>query len=884
MAEGVISTVVTKLAVLVVDEVRSLRKVNSQVEELKVQLGQMQCFLKDAESKKKRGDEGDERIKGWVRDVRNVAYETEDAIDTFLVDINSYRLGFIPNRMFSPYALRQKISKIQSKLRIISESRTTFGIQDLSRDGDHSQSILQTQPNHFKRRVVPDIDNGEVVGFEAEKREIINLLLHGPSRRVVSIVGPGGAGKTTLAHKLYNYSTVRSHFDSFLWITVSQDFNLLDVLNNIHKELGYKTELKGESKEDHIAFLSGEVITFLKKKKYLIVLDDVWTEHVFNQLETGLVDVRNGSRVLMTTRNLNVANDADPTGVYELRFLNEEESFVLLLKKALRSINPSPECPEELKDVGRKLVQRCQGLPLALIVLGGLLSRKHRTHGEWSRVLERLDWQVVGEGECIKILATSYDDLPYLYKSCFRYLACFPEDYKIEAKDLKKMWIAEGLVEAKNKGELEDYAEDYLEELAQRCLVQVVERSPNGAIESIRLHDLLREAALREATENDFLLIWKKENAEGDVSMTRRVAFHENVNESSSTNQSKDLIKINMPRLRTFINFKGGNVIGTRFLLLRVLELNNSRISDLPTDLKNMIHLRYLSLRGSGVTVIPSWIGHLRNLQTFDIRYTSIGELPESFWKIPSLRHVHSFAFPRTVGPPSTANLVNLRSLTYFSVPESWKKNVPHLPGVRELTLNCNDENDGMGIHNLMSKFEDLLSVRFDKFYPPKGMIDLSTSPSYPKIHTMYLSGSHTVHIAEMPPKLVSLTLEGFNLKDEPIPKLGELRLLEFLKLGNIRMEASTIVCKNEDFPRLHTLQLYHVEKMKEWKVEDGALSMLKYLLIKDCSDLLALPDLQFVLTLEELKIDYALHSKIKNKSGEEWDKVKHIRTVIQTQ
>ncbi|XP_078150915.1 putative disease resistance protein At1g50180 [Carex rostrata] len=889
MTEAIVSAVGKKLADLLADEVRFLCGVNSKVAEVKLQLGQMQCFLKDAESKKKRGDE---RIKGWVRDVRSVAYETEDAVDTFLVEANRRRLGLKLNGLLAHFSLGGKISKIQAKLCIISQSRTTFGIQDLSGDGDHSQSRTSYS---FKRRVLPDVDDSEVVGFEAEKRDIINLLLNGlsdQSRYVVSIVGSGGLGKTTLAQKVYNSSTVRNNFNYFLWITVSQDFNLLDVLKKIHQQLANETEwkrvlgvLKEIHQEDQIVFLLGEVNTLLKEKIYLIVLDDVWTEHVFTQLEKGLVDVRNGSRVLMTTRNLNVANYADSRGVYRLRFLNEEESLVLFLKKALRSSDPSPDCPEELKDVARKLVQRCNGLPLAVVVLGGLLSSKPCTHREWSGVLKRLDWHTIGQGECMKILGTSYDDLPYHHKSCFRYLACFPEDYENQAKHLMQMWIAEGLIETKNKGELEDYAEDYLEELAQRCLVQVVERSPDDAIESIRVHDLLREVALGEAKENDFLLIWKNENAEGDVSMTRRVAFHEEIDESSIINQSKDLKKIKMPRLRTFINFKEGRVIGAGFILLRVLELTDAKIRDLPTDLKKMIHLRYLGLRGTKVTTIPSWIGHLQNLQTFDIRDTEIEKLPKSFWKIPSLRHVRS-PFPKKImGPPSTAKLVNLRSLVGLQVPQSWKKNFPHLHGVRKLKLHCNDENDGMVIHNLMSKLNHLLLVEFVNFYPPRGMIDFSTSPSYENIHTMYLSGYKprdppTVHITEMPPNIAKLTLHGFHLNDDSMLKLEKLRGLKYLDLSHIKMEADTIVCTNGSFPGLQTLMLYGVKEMKEWKVEDGALPVLKRLQIVGCSDLRALPDLHCVTTLQQLEIEGKLLSKIENKSGEEWDKVKHIPTI----
>ncbi|XP_078165409.1 putative disease resistance RPP13-like protein 3 [Carex rostrata] len=893
MTQAIVSAVVKKLADLVIDEFRLQIGLGRKVNEVKLQLSQMQCFLKDADSKKKRGDE---RIKGWVHDVRNVAYETEDAIDTFLVEANPRKLGFIPNGL-ARRTLSEKLSRIQAKLRIISEGRTTFGIKDLSENGGHSESLFQTQPS-FKRRVLPDVDNSEVIGFEAEKREIINLLmLHGrsdQSRRVISIVGPGGLGKTTLAQKVYTSSTVRNHFDSCLWITVSQNFNLLDVLKKIRMKLANSTELKGESQEDQIVFLLGEVNALLKNKNYLIVLDDVWSEKVFTQLETGLVNVGNGIRVLMTSRFFNVANCADSSGVYPLRFLSEGESLRLLLKKALLSSDPSPKCPDELSDLARKLVKRCDGLPLALIVLGGLLSSKPPMPREWSRVLQMLDWHVLGDGECMRILATSYDDLLYLHKSCFRYLACFPEDYEIQAEPLMNMWIAEGLIDVRNGMQLEGCAEDYLEELVQRCLVQVVERSPDGAIKSIRVHDLLREVALSEAKENDFLYIWKEEHVEQDVSMTRRVAFHKGIdasNDNDDPGASTKISNIKMPKLRTFLYLDQCNdIIGSRFLLLRVLELRNTKsFKDLPTDLKKMIHLRYLGLEGTQVFVIPSWIGHLQNLQTFDISHTVIQELPESFWKITSLRHVHyssissyvdQFYCP-LVGPPSTANLVNLRSLGSFQVPISWKKSFPYLIGVRKLNLHCKDRNDGMLMHDLISKLKNLLSVRFDNFYPPRKMIDFSTSPSYENIHTMCLSGNATVGIAELPANLTKLTLFSFVLNGDPMPKLEKLRSLKCLDLNFITIMADTIVCTYGGFPRLQSLKLNHVQKIMEWKVDYGALPVLNYLLIKSCNDLRALPDLQCVTTLQELKIDPELQSKIKNKSGEEWQKVKHIPTII---
>ncbi|KAJ3705094.1 hypothetical protein LUZ61_008799 [Rhynchospora tenuis] len=696
MTEAIVAAAIKKLTDLLIKEVCSMHGVDGKIGEVKLQLTQMQRFLKDADSKSKGGDE---RVKGWVSDVRSVAYETEDAIDKFLSEASYLRFGLIPNSILARRTLGQKIYKIQAKLRIISESRTTFGIQEFSQD--------RYQPS-FKRHVLPDVDKDDVVGLEDQKQEVIDLLLHGQgnqTRHVVTIVGPGGLGKTTLAQKVYSSSTVKSHFDLCLWITVSKDFNIVDILKKIHQKLADYTEVKGETEGDKLVYLLGEVNVLLKMKKYLIILDDVWSEDVFIQLETGLVDIGNGSRVLMTSRFLNVANRADSTGVYHLRFLNKSKSLELFLKKALQSRDPSPECPDELLDLARQLVKRCDGLPLALIVLGGLLSIKPPTHRDWSRVVERLDWHIVGR-ECMEILATSYDDLPYFLKSCFRYVACFPEDYKIAAKPLMKMWIAEGLIEPRGEAQLEDYAEDYLEELAQRG--------------------------------------------------------------------------------------------------------------------------------------------------------TEIRELPELFWEVTSLRHVHSSDIYELVteieGPPATANLNNLRSIGRFLVPKSWNKSLPHIPGIRKLQLSCQVEDDGKLIHDLLSKLSKLLSVRLDYFYPPQNIIDLSTSPSYENIHTLFLSGQETVplpsvHIAKLPPNLTKLTLSSFLFKEDPMPTLAKLCSLKSLEMNSIRLEMNimgdTMVCSSGGFPRLQNLKLDDVLTIIIWNVEYGAFPMLKYLYIRACYWLNALPDLR---------------------------------------
>lgn len=226
--------------------------------------------------------------------------------------------------------------------------------------------------------------------------------------------------------------------------------------------------LKYPEKKD-VGYLIGELKSLLKNKRYLIILDDVWGIDLWNQLKHALPDVKNRSRVLMTSRFVNVAQSANPkTKPYKLDFLGDKDSLNLLLQKALPDQEPKNEnCPPDLFEVAGTLSKKCMGLPLALIVVGGILSTKDQTYSAWERVLRTMDWHSEGQ-DCMKVLAMSYEDMPYYLKACFLYLASFPEDYEISANRLIEMWIAEGFIPHQRRKTMEETAEDYLEELFQR--------------------------------------------------------------------------------------------------------------------------------------------------------------------------------------------------------------------------------------------------------------------------------------------------------------------------------------------------------------------------------------------------------------------------------
>jgi NB-ARC domain len=260
---------------------------------------------------------------------------------------------------------------------------------------------------------------------------------------------------------LLHSADVKKTFDLRIWIAVSQKFEFIDILKRILEQI---RPINSSEQHKQTEYFLMELYKSFSGRKYLLVLDDVWTDELWTHIEQALVDANNGSRVLITSRNKNVAKVANPSHEpYKLPFLSEDVGLRLLLNKAICNQTYA----DDLTDVAKQLVKKCCGVPLALVVLGGLLSRRPAEYIEWNKLLQTMSWQTDGI-QCTKILASSFDDLPLTLKYCFMYFAAFPKYYPIEAASLTRMWIAEGFIPQEQNRILEDTAERVLEELVQR--------------------------------------------------------------------------------------------------------------------------------------------------------------------------------------------------------------------------------------------------------------------------------------------------------------------------------------------------------------------------------------------------------------------------------
>ncbi|CBI37307.3 unnamed protein product, partial [Vitis vinifera] len=394
------------------------------------------------------------------------------------------------------------------------------------------------------------------------------------------------------------------------------------------------------NKMDNVRLIT-RVREYLQDKRYVVVFDDVWEPlfHNFCHITPTLPENKKGSRIIITTRNDDVVAGCKDDYIHRLPHLSPDSSWELFCKKAFQG-----SCPPELKKLSDDIVKRCGGLPLAIVAIGGLLSRKEKIVSEWRKFSDSLGFELESNShlESINtILSLSYYDLPYQLKSCFLYLAIFPKDYTIKCGILTRLWIAEGFVKAKRGVTLEDTAEEFLTELIHRSLVQVSQVYIDGNIKRCHIHDLMREIILKKAEELSFCSVMAGEASCFDGRFRRLSIQNSSNNVLDITSKKSHIRSIFLYNSEMF----SLETLASKFKLLKVLDLGGAPLDRIPEDLGNLFHLRYLSLRKTKVKMLPRSIGKLQNLQTLDLKYSFVEDLPVEINRLQKLRNILCFDF-----------------------------------------------------------------------------------------------------------------------------------------------------------------------------------------------------------------------------------------------
>ena len=622
---------------------------------------------------------------------------------------------------------------------------------------------------------------------------------------------------------------------------------------------------------------------FLRRDKYLVVLDNISTNKAWDDLKEAVPGTTNGSRILLTTRYKSVAVHADQSSVpHQLRLKTKEQSWRLFTQMVRFQPELSgPELSPKVKTLANKVVGRCGGLPLSILRVGYLLSGKEATADELLRVLEHINHNQAPWSETLEIIEK---DLPLHLRQCISYLSLFPRDFEIPAGRLIALWVAEGFAK-KNDDEPpveeppESVADKYFQELISLDLVQVLARKVNRTVKTCCFPSALRELWLR---------LNSKITPTASLSsrLDGRLAYY--FDESDGGCSQSQGRSTNSPNVKSYRNsnsilffdtregYKPGEDIGNflrkgiasgHLLQLQVLDLEHVFRPQLPNIIGKLILLRYLGLRWTYLETIPSSIGKLLKLESLDMGHTYIRTLPSSIWKLQELKYLHMNETYRSkiVHHPKRNSLQNLLTLqgAFVDKDSPLKEGLYKLIKLRKLKmaiqlLLLQQEALAESLVKL-TQLETLKLKSIDEMGEPQDLklMDLS---GLDNLSILYLFGklekrSNITTINGLPKSLTYLTLSASRLSDDPMKELEKLHNLKSLSFYSHSYIGNRMICSNGGFPKLLVLKLWKLCELEEWRVEEQAMPNLKQLEIRSCQKLEVPTGLWHLKTLHELKL-----------------------------
>ncbi|KAK4425318.1 putative disease resistance protein [Sesamum alatum] len=820
---------------------------------------------------------------GLQRDIKDIIYRFENVKENFSIAVASQGGSF--SRFFKKLGcarlkdLREiyaEILEIENKIFLLGGVQEQMGrmifVGERPSRANLSRETWFFQPEGF-------------VGREEEIQVVRSYIINDPRCRVIGICGTGGSGKTALAQMLCSDAQVKNHFDVVAWVGMSEDFQPERVFRVLYQQLD-----PNRVSDMNAADLARRIYRIQQKRKCLIVLDDLWSSDAWRVLCVAFPsgETATGSKVLITSRFIQVVEAAEIVAgkryIHKLRCLTQAEGCQLFMKRVF----PDFEDRKIVEEVGNKMVNCCEALPLAILDFAGFMARK-RTLEEWMEVHKNIQSFVNKSqqlGATLKSLALSYINLPHYLKQCFLYLGHSHEHSPIEAQKMYLLWLAEGLISVEDCGREEmllNVAERYLEDLARRSMIEVHEEEVPTATryDSCQLSQLMRRLCLMENQEQSFFKVVNFECGTEQVmgsSVSDRLSINLDKYEHKYCFQMEDAEKKKMRCLLISAKESQREVVWphqlsglVKFKYLRILEF--MRISLQVTELilegvEKLVHLRYLSFRDCTLPELPSSIGNLKLLYVLDLRVVNTMVIPDVLWKLKKLKHLY---FPQSFKTRDASKL-RLGGLTDLETVTNLKTNM------------CNTE-DLFELHNLHyiglnvpGSLEDIeLIVKLMNTNSDVRLLRASLEVSEFDCYTeerlgalKQLLGCQSLiilcfggHISRLPlhnevsSNLVKIVLDGSELMEDPMPTLEKLPKLLVLVLGVDAFVGKTMACYAPGFIELRRLELLNLQYLEKWTVEEGAMIRLSTLTIVNCKKLKMLPKelLLSVLALQQVRV-----------------------------
>ncbi|RDY01106.1 putative disease resistance RPP13-like protein 1, partial [Mucuna pruriens] len=641
---------------------------------LKISLLSVNVVLNDAEEKQMRNG----AVKEWLEELKDVVLDAEDLLDEISTDakmdaateVNT--LNSIPVNLCGK-ELEQKVEDILERLDFIIKQKDMLELQVVKE--------VKIQPKIPSSSVVGESD---VYGRDDDREALINLLFwnYDSNISVIPVVGMGGIGKTTLAQLVYNDDRVQKEFDLKAWVHVSDQFDIPKITKSLVEEI-----TSCSCSFEDLNLLQQDLKKRLLKKKFLFILDDVWNQSYvkWETLKNPFLSGAPGSKIIVTTRIAHVASIMRTVQPYYLSELCEDDSWMLFAKHVFGYANLTVH--PNLRKIGKEIVKKCKGLPLALKTLAGILRSKDDAR-EWYKVLNSQIWDLQeDESNILPALRLSYHYLPSHLKRCFAYCSIFPKDYEFEKEKLILLWMAEGLLQqTKRHKRIEEAGDEYFYELMSRSFFQQSKRDKSCFV----MHHLVNDLA--QFVSGKFSA--KVEGNYDEVGESTRYLLHLIAHKFPAVHWRAISKAI---RLRTFVELRLVDKSVTfidempydllvKLRYLRVLSLTGIYLQGLPDTITELKLLRYLDVSGAKMYKLRKCISRLYNLQTLKlVGCSELLELPIDMHSLVHLRHLDISGTCLKWMPLHMSALRNLQKLSDFFVGKECGSSIAELGELSDL-------------------------------------------------------------------------------------------------------------------------------------------------------------------------------------------------------
>ncbi|KAM3325058.1 putative late blight resistance protein R1B-14 isoform X2 [Capsicum chacoense] len=771
MAHAAVVSLQQKLHEMLVDENFWFVMLDKNFRFLREVVSFWHAFLEDSLSKRN----APEAVEHLESRVKYLGTQLLDRINLYELEKRSPDFNPLNSKVFPDYIVTAASDSIKEYLMKVMNGPN--GIDALT-TWNPVESDSECTP-HLQDTVL-DLDNDLLT---------IKYRLIGPPSKldVVSIIGMGGIGKTTLARQVYDDIYMEHHFYIRAWITVSQMHQRREMLLGI---LWYFSLVNDNTYRKSTEQLAEQVYRSLKERRYLIAMDDMWDTNAWDDMKRSFPDDKNGSRV----------------------FGRET-------------------CPPELEKATMQVVEKCEGLPLAIVVVAGFCSKISKMRSRWEDVAHKIG-QVVSRDteECLNLLVLSYNHLPQRLKPCFLYMGAFPKNFEISVSRLIKLWIAAEFVKCTPEKDFEEVAERYIRDLIDRSLIMVKKRTSGGKVKTCEVHDLLHDLIIRESRKDRSIHFTKS-----NVIVSPSAASFEynkifNFHKASLTHLWHVYDKHSLPRASSFLCFGRDGTPGscyqidpfisfTNFVFSTVLDMCFQPFDHLPSEIWKLYSLRYLAL--ASFDVLPPSVRYLSCLQTL-IRYSqqSIICLPAAIWNIRKLRHLYfrkccyfcdeleDYVVWLSSFDLALTKLQTLSYITFGSVTKSVVEGIPNLKklGIRERKEDC--------------LTAEQMSGNLRKLVPMKHLETLKC---------FFINPWILQQCDVFSPTLKKLTLRGCQLPWSQMKILCKLPKLEVLKLKYYAFRGSEWEPTDEHFQQLKFLLLDGTDLI-HWKASSIQFPSLRVL------------------------------------------------------